>query len=85
MYFCRCFSGTHLLGCLMRLREWHAGQVTMVTEAADQQADMGRLLASVLHANVLRSSQLSPAQRRPLWRGVLVWPVRGVNVYVQIL
>ena len=70
------FSCTPLLGSLMRLREWHAGQVTVVTEAADQHGDTVQLLASVLQANILHSSQLS-LLHWPLWRGVVVWPVCG--------
>ena len=72
------FSCTPLLGSLMRVREWHAGQVTVVTEAADQQGDTVQLLASVLQANILRFSQLS-LLHWPLWRGVVVWPVCGEN------
>ena len=72
------FSCTPLLGSLMRVREWHAGQVTVVTEAADQQGDTVQLLASVLQADILRFSQLS-LLHWPLWRGVVVWPVCGKN------
>ncbi|XP_076449936.1 mdm2-binding protein-like isoform X2 [Babylonia areolata] len=69
------------VGALLRLREWHKGQVRIVADGDEQQDGVMQTLCAVLHATFLHPDQLCSCARWPVWRGDLVWP--GEKGFVQ--